>query len=322
MIDGLDGDDMWRMVEDEFLTVAGAFTAHLHRAEYRKLKSLTESQNAKTISAISRPVACDKTSAVKRREDRLDLERRQDAAMKRARGSTGQKSANQSDYEDGPSPWVGTALQGLMDSPRKRAPRLMSDIVKKATVKQPVLRSKEEASMRVRSQSSHHITRTTSVNSRSQSPSLPRDRRGAVNTEEKTQSEGESDDDLDAEPRQFAHSRNTTPLSKHVDLAADPETAQGRRVNATSRGAGSSAPTPQRVSDTTAVRKTASSTPHSNMDCEDSDSSDGILARSRKRRERLREQQWNSRAPENTPLRRGSHKKSTDTILDIVPSFI
>jgi hypothetical protein len=40
MKDGLAGDDIWVMVEDEFLATAKAFTAHLHHAEYQRLKGL------------------------------------------------------------------------------------------------------------------------------------------------------------------------------------------------------------------------------------------------------------------------------------------
>src|ERR1700759_4337684 len=38
MISGLEHDDGWVMVEDEFLTTAKLFTAHLHNADYQRLK--------------------------------------------------------------------------------------------------------------------------------------------------------------------------------------------------------------------------------------------------------------------------------------------
>lgn len=38
MIEDYDNDDKWRMVEDEFFTTARLFTAHLHLAEYNRLK--------------------------------------------------------------------------------------------------------------------------------------------------------------------------------------------------------------------------------------------------------------------------------------------
>jgi hypothetical protein len=35
---GLDKDDRYRMVEDEFLEAAKMFTQHLHAAEYQRMK--------------------------------------------------------------------------------------------------------------------------------------------------------------------------------------------------------------------------------------------------------------------------------------------
>jgi hypothetical protein len=55
MIDGLSNDDGWVMVEDEFLTTAKLFTAHLHHADYQRLKKLSRSRGASTLSSIARP---------------------------------------------------------------------------------------------------------------------------------------------------------------------------------------------------------------------------------------------------------------------------
>jgi hypothetical protein len=40
----MDNDDGWMMVEDELLTTARLFTAHLHHAEYQRLKGLARSR--------------------------------------------------------------------------------------------------------------------------------------------------------------------------------------------------------------------------------------------------------------------------------------
>lgn len=53
---GLEQDDIWVMVEDEFLSTAHLYTSHLHKAEYLRLKKLARSQNASTIESIARPV--------------------------------------------------------------------------------------------------------------------------------------------------------------------------------------------------------------------------------------------------------------------------
>ncbi|TLS31000.1 hypothetical protein PpBr36_02626 [Pyricularia pennisetigena] len=321
MISGLDGDDIWRMVEDELLSVAGTFTAHLHKAQYKKLKRLAESQNAKTISAISRPVACDTTDTVKRRQIREELERRQGEAIKRLRGSSSGdgNSANESDDDDGPSPWAGTALQGLMDSPRKKAPRLMSDVFKKAAAaKSPMFRNaqKPKASQ---SGSLYHNTKLGSLEPHRTQGSSPTVRRGAVNdSDHTTQSEDDSDGDLDAAPAYLGHER------QHARSPADAQSHQGRRSNTshtTSPGTSGSANTRRSATIREPLCTLASSTRRPRVTQDDSDSSDGIFARAKKRRERLRVQQRSEQTLGN-PSQGREAEKSKDTKLDIVPSFI
>lgn len=116
MIEGVEHDDKYRMVEDEFLTVAGDFTKHLHAAEYQRLKSLAKSQNAETIQNISRPVTGEMTDLVKRRQAALETATRQRKALRKLA---------KSDDDDLP-PHDNTSLQGLMDSPRKKRVPLQS----------------------------------------------------------------------------------------------------------------------------------------------------------------------------------------------------
>lgn len=54
MREGLVGDDLWIMVEDEFMMTAREFTRHLHQAEYDRLKRLAKEQNASTASDLGR----------------------------------------------------------------------------------------------------------------------------------------------------------------------------------------------------------------------------------------------------------------------------
>jgi len=114
MVGGYDHDDRYRMVEDEFLTSARTFTAHLHAAEYQRLKVRAKSQNASTIENISRPVTTATTDVVRLRHEKdkrkKNLQRTLKAAM-----------ANDDDTSDEDDPsWMGTALQGLMASARKK----------------------------------------------------------------------------------------------------------------------------------------------------------------------------------------------------------
>ncbi|KUI63457.1 hypothetical protein VM1G_10312 [Cytospora mali] len=117
VIEGFDNDDQWRMVEDEFYAVAGHFTAHLHAAEYRRLREEARNQNADSIRTISRPVTAPPTSHVKRRQAALALATAQrqgvKAAMPRINGE-------ETEDEDDEISWKGTHLAGLMNSPRKR----------------------------------------------------------------------------------------------------------------------------------------------------------------------------------------------------------
>ncbi|KAK2591978.1 hypothetical protein QQS21_010314 [Conoideocrella luteorostrata] len=99
-------DDRFRMVEDELLRTAGLFTAHLHRAEYNRLKMLTQRHNADTIREIERPVVQlhggGATSTARRRGMAARRNSRQRAVL--------QANGGVSDL-----PWVGTSLQGLME---------------------------------------------------------------------------------------------------------------------------------------------------------------------------------------------------------------
>lgn len=111
------------MVEDEFLAVAHDFTRHIHAAEYQRLKGLAKSQNEETIQNISRPVTGEMTDLVKRRQAALDTAARQRRALgnRRAVDSDSEEEGGRSRRREGAS-----SLQGLMDSPRKKAVPLTS----------------------------------------------------------------------------------------------------------------------------------------------------------------------------------------------------
>lgn len=117
MIDGFENDDQWRMVEDEFYAVAGHFTAHLHAAQYRRLREEAKNQNPNTIPTISRPVTGPPTSHVKRRQAALALAAAQRRGVKTARSRI---NGDDTEDEDDEVPWKGTHLAGLMNSPRKK----------------------------------------------------------------------------------------------------------------------------------------------------------------------------------------------------------
>jgi len=128
MIDGIDYDDRYRMVEDEFLAVAGEFTRHLHAAEYQRLKGLAKSKNAETIDNISRPVTGEMTDLVKRKHAALDTAAKQRKGIRKPLGKrAGRIGSETEDETEGPRR-PSTSLQGLMESPRKQTVLLTSAI--------------------------------------------------------------------------------------------------------------------------------------------------------------------------------------------------
>ncbi|KAJ2989548.1 hypothetical protein NUW58_g3417 [Xylaria curta] len=123
MIEGIDGDDRYRMVEDEFLTTAQQFTAHLHAAEYKRLKAASELENAQMIKNISRPVVGPITDLVKIKREKKALSDKQRLAIRKLRKGniSGDESSGTEDFHDS---WQQQSLHGLMESPGKRAKRL------------------------------------------------------------------------------------------------------------------------------------------------------------------------------------------------------
>ncbi|KAI1765378.1 hypothetical protein GGR53DRAFT_263862 [Hypoxylon sp. FL1150] len=122
MIEGLEHDDRFRMVEDEFLSTAQQYTAHLHAAEYHRLKAASKLQNADTIRDISRPVVGRATDLVKIKQERKARQQKQKMAARKAAAS---KSHSHDDTDtESDDDQHSTTLHGLMESPRKRAARL------------------------------------------------------------------------------------------------------------------------------------------------------------------------------------------------------
>ena len=131
MVQGLEDDDRFRMVEDELFSVANRFTAHLHAAEYQRQKREAKTRNAGTIDSISRPVVGRMTPSVRSKQERAAKTRvRRDGVRKAiANARDGGLDADSEDEEE--SPWMGTSLQGLMETdvhqgPSARLSRLTS----------------------------------------------------------------------------------------------------------------------------------------------------------------------------------------------------
>lgn len=122
MIDGPENDDLWRMVEDELLATAQRFTAHLHAAEYQRLKSASRSQNASAIRDISRPVVGRMTDFVRMKQERSVRAARVRAEKKRRRGARDGGIDSDDDSESaGDAAHGSISLFGLMERPRRTA---------------------------------------------------------------------------------------------------------------------------------------------------------------------------------------------------------
>ncbi|KAI4206739.1 MAG: hypothetical protein LQ346_000928 [Caloplaca aetnensis] len=128
---GLSHDDIYIMVEDEFLSTAQLFTSHLHHAEYVRLKKLAQARSPSTNSSLGhlqRPTDSittmraetlkKKQAEAKAGKNKLALEQ-----MKRdARGgiAVSDHSDDLSDSDADTAPWAGTSLQGLMAPDARR----------------------------------------------------------------------------------------------------------------------------------------------------------------------------------------------------------
>ncbi len=130
MEEGFDRDDRFRMVEDEFLDAAKQFTQHLHAAEYQKMKKAARSQNVATINSISRPITIRMPNETRRKVESVARAKKQVDVIQGLLSRKNHGAGSGEDSDDYGSAWLGTALHGLMESPRRSAASL--DTVGKA----------------------------------------------------------------------------------------------------------------------------------------------------------------------------------------------
>ncbi|CEJ58324.1 hypothetical protein PMG11_06985 [Penicillium brasilianum] len=131
LIEGLDHDDAWVMVEDEFYAIAQSFTQHLHYAEYIRRKKEAKAQNAEAINEIQRPTD-GRTKLPKEAERKKEAEA---LAARQKAGLTklGVLEGDKDDSDDDDDIWAGTHLHGLMTSPRKSRTLVGTHLLKSST---------------------------------------------------------------------------------------------------------------------------------------------------------------------------------------------
>jgi len=176
MIDGLEHDDRYRMVEDEFVQVAATFTAHLHAAEYQRLRRIAKSHNAETIRSISRPVTGAMTNRVRERTSKLHRISKQRAGLKRVLGATND-DADASDPEM-ELPWAGTSLHGLMDSGTKKPAARLSAVAPTVSHTRAAAGYRERSVHQQPASVPQHVPDETGVRWHSRSTAAPAGRGG------------------------------------------------------------------------------------------------------------------------------------------------
>ncbi|KAJ5893718.1 hypothetical protein N7495_005409 [Penicillium taxi] len=136
LIQGLDKDDGWVMVEDEFYTIAQSFTRHLHYAEYVKRKKEAKAKAAEGTGEVERPTD-GRTSVSKDQEMRKKaLTARQKAGLNQMDAQSDDNNdygADGDEEDDDDNIWAGTHLHGLMTSPRRVRSLAGAHVVKSNT---------------------------------------------------------------------------------------------------------------------------------------------------------------------------------------------
>ncbi|KAL4990905.1 hypothetical protein BDW68DRAFT_174638 [Aspergillus falconensis] len=119
--EGLDKDDIYIMVEDEFYTVAQTFTRHLHYAEYLRRKKEAKLHNADTIADIARPTdgVTLMNPELRKKYAAGELKARQKDGLDVVLGKQPARDEDVGDDIEAEASWAGTRLQDFMLSPRR-----------------------------------------------------------------------------------------------------------------------------------------------------------------------------------------------------------
>lgn len=308
MIPGLRNDDKWRMVEDEFVAVAHKFTAHLHAAEYQRLRERARRQNSDAIRSISRPASGLMTDGVKRRQAVLALKESQSRGIKRALSRASEAEEAGADE----APWAGTNLQELMNSPRKKLVPLTRLVSAVSGTRAAALHRQDSTSTRHSPLPHRAADRRDARNQQAGSPLT--DRTAFLRAQDQVDGE---DDALD---RPSASTR----LVQHISSASRPATAErSSRSTAPGRASAPAEGTPMHL--TASAGKSVSMPTILNTN-DDSDSSMETFfdrrmreRRSERRSGRKEPKRKQSQPPEvanegNQPHQRGQRSQETNAL--------
>lgn len=141
------------MVEDEFVATAHRFTAHLHAAEYHRLRDMAKKQKENGSTFSPPPMTPSMLDNVKRSYIAKSLAISQHGAIKRAFSQV--KDADEEDVDD--TPWAGTHLHDIMECPRKKQIPLTRLAPVVTGTRAAALSRSQEACQRKQSQSGRSI---------------------------------------------------------------------------------------------------------------------------------------------------------------------
>jgi hypothetical protein len=217
LIEGIQHDDGWIMVEDEFYAVAQTFTQHLHHAEYLRRRKQVKAENAAGIGEIERPTdgRTPLPNEVERKREAEALRERQKAGL----SQIGDGGVDGRDEDEDDERWAGTHLHDLMTSPRKARSLVGAHAPKSSTRAAAGFgRPPTFGSGRAR------VNSIGSVTAPSRAPEVPN-----LQLDEETASDSDSDDDLDLETHPVVLPPRRTNTILRESQAHDQTTPRGQQ---------------------------------------------------------------------------------------------
>lgn len=239
MREGFAADDVWRMVEDEFLSTAKLYTQHLHHAEYVRLKKLAKSRGHAAVQSIAR--ATDGRTA-QSTATKLRLEA--DANARRIK--TGIRAvSNQDSSSEEDEPWMhDPQLAGLMANERASGELLTGVAKAKANTRAAAGFSQD---MRRPKGNSSYLNAKSEAREVKYPKVIERTGKRQDDYDQEDEDEVEDEDDLDSAPRRKKehnlsnsfHGTNTTAdeqKHRHRDVTSavddvKPMSRHGREQN-------------------------------------------------------------------------------------------
>jgi hypothetical protein len=166
------------------------------------MKKAARSQNAVTISSISRPVTIKMPDETRRKVESVARARKQATTLQSLLGKQVCGSGSDEEFDENGSTWLGTALHGLMESPRTSTTSLSKVAKTLMPTRAAVGFSK------ARSQRSHHSFRSPLESSDMEISPIEKPESPTART-----GESSDDDDLDAPIRARETRMVNRPLS-------------------------------------------------------------------------------------------------------------